>query len=105
MCQLLAASALAAFFETRAFLRVTALRCGQDGCFHVSGLLIVIACWRRCSYPWVMKLFTLSFVALICITILPGCLTQRTVTQGGQTVSQNYVIKRPLKEVVQNSRQ
>lgn len=52
-----------------------------------------------------MKLFTLSFVALICITILPGCLTQRTVTQGGQTVSQNYVIKRPLKEVVQNSRQ
>ena len=33
-----------------------------------------------------------------------GCLAQRTVTQGGQTVSQEFVIRRPLKEAVQNSR-
>lgn len=35
---------------------------------------------------------------------LSGCLAQRTVTEGGQTVKQEYVIKRPLKEAVQNSR-
>jgi hypothetical protein len=35
---------------------------------------------------------------------LSGCLTQRTVSEGGHTVSQEYVIKRPLKEAVQNSR-
>lgn len=35
---------------------------------------------------------------------LTGCLTQRTVSEGGHTVSQKYVIKRPIKEAVQNSR-
>jgi hypothetical protein len=35
---------------------------------------------------------------------LSGCLTQRTVSQGGQTVSRELVIKRPLKEIVRNSR-
>jgi hypothetical protein len=34
---------------------------------------------------------------------LSGCLTQRTVSEGGHTVSQEYVIKRPLKEAVHNS--
>ena len=34
---------------------------------------------------------------------LTGCLTQRTVTEGGQTVKQEYVIKRPLKEAIENS--
>jgi hypothetical protein len=34
---------------------------------------------------------------------LSGCLTQRTVSEGGHTVSQEYVIKRPLKEAVMNS--
>lgn len=32
-----------------------------------------------------------------------GCLTQRTVTEGGRTVKQGYVVKRPLKEAIQNS--
>lgn len=35
---------------------------------------------------------------------LCGCLTQRTVSEGGHKVSQEYIIKRPLKEAVQNSR-
>ena len=35
---------------------------------------------------------------------LTGCLTQRTVSEGGHKVSQEYIIKRPLKEAVQNSR-
>lgn len=38
--------------------------------------------------------------------ILPvtGCLTRRTVTQGGRTVKHQYVIKRPLRDVFRNSR-
>ena len=34
---------------------------------------------------------------------LTSCLTQRTVTQGGRTVKQEYIMKRPLKEAFQNS--
>jgi type IV pilus biogenesis protein CpaD/CtpE len=34
---------------------------------------------------------------------LAGCLTQRTVTQGGRTVKQEYIMKRPLKDALQNS--
>jgi len=41
--------------------------------------------------------------ALVLVSTLAGCLTRRTVTQGGQTVSQEYVIKRPLKEAIRNS--
>lgn len=38
--------------------------------------------------------------------ILPlgSCVTQRTVTRNGQTVEQGIVVKRPLKEAVENSR-
>jgi hypothetical protein len=32
-----------------------------------------------------------------------SCPYQRTVTEGGQTVCQEYVVKRPLKEAVANS--
>jgi hypothetical protein len=52
-----------------------------------------------------MKPLLFSAAALVSATLLSGCLTQRTVTAGGQTVSQQYVIKRPLKEVVENSSQ
>lgn len=41
--------------------------------------------------------------ALIISQFLSGCLTQRTVTEGGQTVSQQYVIKRPIKDAIENS--
>jgi hypothetical protein len=42
--------------------------------------------------------------SLIFVLSLSGCLTQRTVSEGGHTVSQKYVTKRPIKEAVQNSR-
>lgn len=35
--------------------------------------------------------------------LLTGCLTQRTVTDGGVTTSQEIVIKRPVKELLGNS--
>lgn len=35
---------------------------------------------------------------------LPGCVTKRTTYQNGQEVSSQYVVKRPIKEAVQNSR-
>lgn len=50
-----------------------------------------------------MKPLLLSAATLACASLLAGCLTQRTVTEGGQTVSQKYVIKRPLKEAIENS--
>jgi hypothetical protein len=43
-------------------------------------------------------------LAVIFVLSLSGCLTQRTVSEGGHTVSQKYVIKRPIKEAVQDSR-
>ena len=45
-----------------------------------------------------------TLLAALLVLPLTGCLTQRTVTEGGHTVKQEYVIKRPLKEAVQNSR-
>lgn len=41
---------------------------------------------------------------LISSLLFSSCLTQRTVTQGGRTVKQDYVIKRPLKDALDNSR-
>ena len=39
----------------------------------------------------------------ILLTSLSGCLTKRTVTEDGRTVSEGYAIKRPLKDAVENS--
>ena len=43
-------------------------------------------------------------VLLAIILPLGSCVTQRTVTRNGQTVEQGIVVKRPLKEAVENSR-
>lgn len=53
-----------------------------------------------------MKRFPiLSFLlVMLSSSLLSSCLTQRTVTQGGRTVSQDYVIKRPIKDALDNSR-
>lgn len=53
-----------------------------------------------------MKLPRFAKHLLLLVVILPlsGCVTQRTVTRGGQTVEQGLVVKRPLKEAVENSR-
>lgn len=47
-----------------------------------------------------MKLIT-SFAAIaLLLTALSGCITQRTVTENGHTVSKEYKIKRPIKEAL-----
>ena len=48
--------------------------------------------------------FAKHLVLLALPLSLPGCITERTVTKGGQTVEQGLVVKRPLKEAVENSR-
>jgi hypothetical protein len=45
-----------------------------------------------------------SLILLAIILPLGSCVTQRTVTRNGQTVEQGIVVKRPLKEAVENSR-
>ncbi|MEM1083632.1 MAG: hypothetical protein AAGI48_05880 [Verrucomicrobiota bacterium] len=49
-----------------------------------------------------------SIVRLSLVTILAasltGCLTRRTVTVGGETVESGYVVKRPIKEAIDNSK-
>ena len=42
-------------------------------------------------------------LACIVAVTTSGCLTQETVTSNGEVISQDYVIKRPLKEVIENS--
>jgi hypothetical protein len=48
---------------------------------------------------------TLLFPAMAAMVALSlsSCLTQRTVKEGGQTVSKELVIKRPIKEAIENS--
>ncbi|MGC4013720.1 MAG: hypothetical protein QM755_04265 [Luteolibacter sp.] len=47
----------------------------------------------------------LKFVAVLALALpLSGCLTQRTVTRNGKKVEQGLIVKRPLKEAVDNSR-
>lgn len=43
-----------------------------------------------------MKPLTYCTAACILLISLTGCITHRTVTRGGNTVSQKYVIKNPL---------
>ena len=50
-----------------------------------------------------MKTLLRCTIAVVLAASLTGCLTRRTVTEGGHTVSQEYVIKRPLKEAIENS--
>ena len=50
------------------------------------------------------RLILKCLLAAVLAAPLTGCLTQRTVTEGGTTVKQGYVIKRPLKEAIKNSR-
>lgn len=42
-------------------------------------------------------------LAAVVVLSLTGCLTHRTVTQGGRTVKDDYVFKRPLKDAFRNS--
>lgn len=47
-----------------------------------------------------MKRIT-SFASMaLLLTALSGCITQRTITENGRTVSQEYKVKRPLKEAL-----
>jgi len=43
-------------------------------------------------------------IVLALILPLSGCLTQRTVTRNGKKVEQGLIVKRPLKDTVDNSR-
>ena len=52
------------------------------------------------SFPRVITL--LSLFALVAVT--NGCVTKRTVTQGGQTIESGYVVKRPITEAIQNTK-
>jgi hypothetical protein len=45
-----------------------------------------------------------SFLLLAVFLPLTACVTERTVTRNGQPVEQGLVVKRPLKEAVENSR-
>lgn len=47
-----------------------------------------------------MKRITLFTATALLMTALSGCLTQRTVTKNGHTVSKEYKIKRPIKEAL-----
>jgi hypothetical protein len=50
-----------------------------------------------------MKVLLKTAAIVILLTSFSGCLTKRTVTRGGRTVSEGYHFKRPLKEAGENS--
>ncbi|MCW1923669.1 hypothetical protein OKA05_13975 [Luteolibacter arcticus] len=45
-----------------------------------------------------MKIFLKTAAVAILFISLSGCLTKRTVTRGGNTVSEGYHFKRPFKD-------
>lgn len=47
-----------------------------------------------------MKRITSIAATVLLVAALSGCITQRTVTENGRTVSQEYKVKRPLKEAL-----
>lgn len=50
-----------------------------------------------------MKTSITAASAILLAISSSGCLTQRTVSEGGHTVSQEIVITRPLKDAMENS--
>ena len=40
---------------------------------------------------------------LLATVLLPSCLMRQTVTENGEVISSDYVVKRPIKDVIQNS--
>ncbi len=48
-------------------------------------------------------IFAKCLLASALVVLLSGCLTQETVTSNGEVISQDYVIKRPLKDAIENS--
>jgi hypothetical protein len=49
------------------------------------------------------KLIFISLIAATMAMVFSGCLVRREVTSGGRTIQDNYVVKRPLKEAIENS--
>jgi hypothetical protein len=52
-----------------------------------------------------MKIKTIAkcLLASTVVVFSSGCLMQQTVTENGEVTSSNYVIKRPIKELIENS--
>jgi len=51
-------------------------------------------------------LSTLGTIASIALFLsLTGCVTKRTTSEGGQVRSENYVIKRPISEMIKNTKE
>ena len=51
-----------------------------------------------------LELIARVLFAGVLAVILSGCLTHRTVSSGGQTISSGYVFKHPVKDAINNSR-
>lgn len=48
-----------------------------------------------------MKRIALFTAIALLLPALTGCLTQRTITENGRTVSKEYKIKRPIKNALE----
>ena len=51
-----------------------------------------------------IRLTALSIAALVAALSTSGCLTQRTVTQNGHVVSQDYIVERPIRDAIRESK-
>lgn len=49
------------------------------------------------------NILTYGLIAVAVVGSLSGCLMRQTVTENGEQISSNYVVKRPLKDVIVNS--
>lgn len=49
------------------------------------------------------RIHTSFLIALAAVALIPGCLMRQTVTENGEVISSDYVVKRPLKDAIENS--
>ena len=50
----------------------------------------------------IRSILRFSAIAL-CAFSLSACVTKRTVTEGGHTVEEGFVVKRPIKDAIENT--
>jgi len=45
----------------------------------------------------------IAFLPMFIVAGLSGCVTQRTVSENGHVVSQDYVVERPIRDAIRES--
>ena len=60
-------------------------------------------CFRGQTKTMKSRFLIPCLLAVTATALFPSCLMRQTVTQNGEVISSDYVVKRPIKNVIKNS--